>query len=171
MKKTIAASIVSVLLLVYIGLASYVIAAQRIEQLLICADSGGLKIPFSKKLCRRYLLAFRGSREDINALEQGVGALFVVHGKSTVSERSELLKFLVNKGLDVNRAGVNQLVPLHVAVLANAADEVQILLDNGANPSLKDKNLGLTPLEFALKLQSKDNFKIDRAAVIALLTR
>jgi len=170
MKKTIATSIVPVLLFVYLGLAAYAISAQRIEQLLICADNGGLKIPFSKKLCREYLFSFRGSQEDIDTLEHGIGALFVVQGKASAAERSELLKFLVGKGLDVNRSGVNHLPPLHGAALANSADEVQMLLDNGANPSLKDDGFGLTPLEFVLELQSKEKSKTDRTAVITLLT-
>ncbi|MDR2853607.1 MAG: hypothetical protein LBV61_11240 [Burkholderiaceae bacterium] len=169
MKKTIAAFIVAVLLFGYIGSAAYAVSAQGIEQLLICADHGGLKIPFSKHICRNYFFAFRGSRKDIDTLEQGIGALFVVQGKSTVSERSELLKFLVDKGLDVNRAGVSQLPPLHGAVLANSEDEIQMLLNNGANLSLKDSHLGLTPLGFALKLQNEDKSRRDRNAVIALL--
>lgn len=169
MKKTITASIVGFLLFVYIGLSTYAISTQGIEDLLLCADRGGLKIPFSKQLCRKYLLNFRGSREDIDTLQQGIGALFVTQGESTTSERTELLKFLVGKGLDVNRAGMDRLLPLHGAVLANSADEVKILLGNGANPALKDNRFELTPLELALKLQSEDKTPNDRSAVIAIL--
>ncbi len=169
MKKTITVSFVGFLLFVYIGLSTYAISTQGIEDLLLCADRGGLKIPFSKQLCRKYLFNFRGSREDVDTLQQGVGALFVTQGESTTSERTELLKFLVGKGLDVNRAGMDRILPLHGAVLANSADEVKILLGNGANPALKDNRFELAPLELALKLQSEDKTPNDRSAVIAIL--
>lgn len=168
MKKIFTAS-VGFLLFAYIGLSTYAISTQGIEDLLVCADRGGLKIPFSKQLCREYLLNFRGSREDIDTLQQGIGALFVTQGESTTSARTELLKFLVGKGLDVNRAGMDRLLPLHGAVLSNSADEVKILLDNGANPALKDSRFELTPLELALKLESEDKTSNDRSAVIAIL--
>lgn len=169
MKKIFVASASVLILLAYIGLSVYAISTQEIERLLICADHGGLKIPFSKNFCREYLFAFRGSREDVDALHQRSGALFVVQGKSTVPEREKALKFLIGKGLDVNRVGMGNFLPLHGAVSANAADEVKMLLDNGANPSLKDENFLLTPMELALKLQSEHKLSIDRAAVIALL--
>jgi hypothetical protein len=168
-KAVVTASILAFLLFGYMGLATYAISTQGIEQLLLCADRGGLKIPFSKQLCRGYLLAFRGSREDIDTLHKGVGALFVTQGESATSERAELLNFLVGKGLDVNRVDMHQLLPLHGATLANSADEVKILLDNGADPSLTDGRFGLTPLEFALKLRREDKSNTDREAVIALL--
>lgn len=176
MKKTITASIVGFLLVAYIGLSTYAISTQGIEDLLLCADRGGLKIPFSQQICRKYLFAFRGSKQDIAALHQGIGALFVTQGESPPAERDTLLKFLVKRGLDVNRAGTDQVLPLHGAVLANAADEVKLLLDNGANPALPDHSptlrnyTGLTPLEMALKLQAEDKSPRDRSAVIALLT-
>lgn len=169
MKRKITTSIVSLLLFVYIGSSTYAISTQGIEDLLLCADRGGLKVPFSKQLCRRYLLNFRGSKEDIDILQQGIGAMFLTQGESTTSERTELLKFLIDKGLDVNRAGMDRLLPLHGAVLANSADEIMMLLDNGANQALKDNRFELTPLELALKLQSEDKTQIDRSAVIAIL--
>ena len=98
------------------------------------------------------MLSFRGSSADIDTLHQGIVALFVTQGESTTSERTELLEFLVGKGLDVNRAVMDKLLPLHGAVLANSAGEVKILLSTGANPALKDNRFELTPLELALKL-------------------
>lgn len=167
--KKIIASIIGSLLFIYMGLSAYVVSAQEIEDLLLCADRGGLRIPFSKQVCRQYLLNFRGSKADIDTLQQGIGALFVTQGESTTSERTELLKFLVSKGLDVNHTGMDGLLPLHGAVLVNAADEVKMLLDNGADPALKDERFKLTPLEFALKLQSENKTLSDRSAVIIIL--
>lgn len=63
--------------------------------------------------------------------------------------------------LDVNRAGMDKLLPLHGAVLANSSDEVKILLDSGASPLLEDERFGLTPIELVLKLQSENKRPID----------
>lgn len=169
MKRVLIASIVGFLFVGYMGLSIYAVSRQEVGQLLICADRGGLKIPFSKCLCREYLFAFRGSKQDIDSLHQGIGALFVAQGESATSEREQILKFLIGKGLDVNRAGMHQLLPLHGAVLANSADEIRILLNNGADPSLKDNRFGLTALELALKLQSEDKLPGNRNTVISLL--
>lgn len=169
MKKTPIASIVGFLFLGYVGLSIHAVSQQGIEQLLICADRGGMKIPFSRHFCREYLFAFRGSRQDIDVLHQGIGALFVAQGESAIPEREQMLKFLIGKGLDVNRADMHELLPLHGAVLVNSVDEIRILLNNGANPLLKDNKFGLTPLELALKLQGEDKMPDNRDAVISLL--
>lgn len=170
MKKLSIIYFIGFVFISYIGLAIYVLAKQEIEELLVCADNGGLKIPFSKCLCREYLFVARGSDHDIDVLHRGVGASFVIQGKSTVSEREQVLKFLVSKGLDVNHIDIHQLSPLHGAVLNNSTDEIEILLRNGANTNLRDKKFSLTPLELALKLQSEDKLPSDRHAAITLLT-
>lgn len=169
MRKVRIAPLIGFILVTYIGLSIYVIAKQGTEELLLCVDNGGLKIPFSKYLCREYLFTVRGSHQDIDTLHRGVGASFVIQGKSAAPEREQVLKYLITKGLDVNRIDMHQLSPLHGAVLANSADEVEMLLRNGAHINLKDKKFGLTPLELALKLQSEDKLQSDRQAVISLL--
>lgn len=169
MKKALIGYVIGFIVTGYVGLSVYVITKQEIEQVLLCVDQGGLKIPFSKALCREYFFTFRGSYEDIDALHKGVGASFVVQGKSAVSEREQVLKYLISKGLDVNHIDMHQLSPLHGAVLSNSADEVEMLLRNGASINLKDQKFGLTPLELALKLQGEDKLTSDRQAVIAPL--
>lgn len=169
MRKVLLGYIIGLIVTGYIGLSAYVITKQGIEQLLVCADQGGIKIPFSKTLCREYLFAFRGSQQDIDLLHQGVGASFVIQGESAAPEREQVLKYLISKGLDVNHIDMHQLSPLHVAVLSNSADEVEMLLRNGASTHLKDKKFKLTPLELALKLQSENKLPRDRQAVISLL--
>ena len=148
----------------------HVIAKQGIEELLVCVDQGGVKIPFARYLCRQYLFTVRGSQRDIDTLHQGIGASFVIQGESTALEREQLLRFLVGKGLDVNRIGMDKLSPLHAAVLANSADEVEMLLRNGASVDLKDEKFGLTPLELAMKLQSGDESANTRQTVVSLLS-
>jgi hypothetical protein len=155
----------------YIALFAYAIPRQPIEDLLVCADSGGMKIPYSNKLCRSYLLAFRGTPEDIQDLNQGAGVGFVVQGISDAHEREEVLAFLVSKGLDVNRIRPDDIPvrPLHASVLANQPDEVRMLLRNGADASLRGEHFHLTPLELARKLQAEGKTARDRSAIIALL--
>ena len=155
----------------YVALCAYAVADQDVEELLLCADSGGLKIPFSKTVCRNYLFASRGTREDIELLHRGVGAFFVVQGESSEAEREEVLRFLVGKGLDVNRIDMHGLTPLHGAVLGNVPSEVSMLLRSGGNPRLKDRKFGLTPLELAVKLEREGSVPGGRQEVIALLKR
>lgn len=169
MIKKMLIGIIGLMVVIYLGLAVYVITKQGPEELLICADQGGFKIPFSREICRGYLFTFRGSQQDIDALHQGIGASFPVQGESSEAEREQILKFLISKGLDINRIDMHQLTPLHGAVLENSADEVGMLLRNGANPNLKDKKFGLTPLELALKLDRENKLPRDRQAVISLL--
>jgi hypothetical protein len=168
-KKGLIAGLIVLALLVYAALAAIALTSQESEALLVCADKGGLKIPFSKALCRQYLLSARGSAQDIEDLHRGIGASFVVQGESTADEREELLKYLVGKGLDVNRIDVHQLTPLHHAVIANEADEVRILLSHGARPDVRDGKFRLTPLELALKLQLEGKSRADTQTVISLL--
>jgi hypothetical protein len=155
MGKRLLTGMLGTLAVLYAGLSAYAIASQSIEDLLLCADGGGLKIPFSKTLCRRYLFAFRGSAADMAELQESGGASFVVQGRSSPVEREQVLRFLIGKGLDVNRPDRISLPPLHAAVLAGAADEVAILLRNGAVTTVRDGHYGLTPLELAQRLQSE----------------
>jgi hypothetical protein len=159
-----------IFLIVFVTLATYVIATQNIESLLTCVDSASPRFPFSSDLCRNFLFTFRGSKEDIDELQQGIGASFVLNGQSPIFQREQVLKFLVSKGLQINQVNVQQLTPLHGAVLANSADEVKVLLRNGADVHMKDKKFNLTPLEFALYLQEHGKIPEDRKAVISLLS-
>jgi hypothetical protein len=153
----------------YLALSAYSIKTQNIEELLLCADKGGLKVPFSRSWCRHYLFAFRGTPEDIESLHRDIGASFVVQGQSSAQEREEVLRFLIAKGLDVNRIDRHKLTPLHAAVLANSVPEVQLLLRNGARLNVTDERFGLTPPELALKLQRDGKSPNDWHAVISLL--
>lgn len=168
MKKRIAL-LVGFALVGYIGLSVYIIVNQGIEELLICSDKGGLKIPFSKQVCRKYLLTVRGTQKDIKILQQGVGASFVVQGEASLIEREEILKYLISKGLDINQIDIHALSPLQGAILANSTEEIEILLRNGANPNLKENKFQLTPLELALKLQSENKSLSNLSTIISIL--
>lgn len=167
--RAIAAAFVGIAALAYAGLSAYAIARQDIHELLICADQGGLKIPFSRALCQQYLFAFRGTTEDIAMLHQGVGASFVLQGRSPLAERERILGFLVGKGLDINHIDMHKLRPLHAAVLANSPGEVALLLRHGARPDLKDERHGQTPLELALALERDERRQAGREDLITAL--
>jgi len=157
----------------YVGLSAHVIARQDIQDLLLRADQGRLKIPLSRNLCREYLFAFRGTAEDIATLHQGVGAAFVLQGRAPLAERERMLDFLVGKGLDVNRIDRHKLRPLHAAVLSNSPEEVLLLLllllRHGARPELPDQRYGQTPLELALALERDERRQAGREDLIAML--
>lgn len=167
--KALAAACIGIAAAVYVGLSAQVIIRQDIQDLLVCADRGGLKIPLSSSLCREYLFAFRGTAEDIATLHQGVGASFVLQGRAPLAERERILDFLVGKGLDVNRIDMHKLRPLHAAVLSNSPEEVVMLLRHGARPELPDERYGQTPLELALTLERDERRETGREDLIAML--
>ena len=147
----------SALIIGYVGLSAYVVSRQDIESLLICAEQGGLKIPYAKSICRAYLSVARGTPENIASLQRDVGASFVVQGGASREEKEQVLTLLIAKGLDVNRVDMHGSTPLHSAVLAGAEDEVDLLLNHGARVDLKDAVNGLNGLNalvLALKMQA-----------------
>jgi len=165
-------SIGGALIIGYVGLSAYVVSRQDIESLLVCAEQGGLKIPYAKSICRAYLSAARGTPDDIEALQRGVGATFVVQGSASSEEKEQLLVLLISKGLDVNHIDMRGSTPLHAAVLAGAEDEVDLLLNHGARIDLKDAATGLTAPELALKLQVDHPARAAQwAGVVARLQR
>lgn len=167
--KALAAACIALAAAVYLGLSAHAIVRQDIQDLLLCADQGGLKIPLSRRLCRDYLFAFRGTAEDIAMLHQGVGASFVLQGRAPLAERERLLEFLIGQGLDVNRIDRHKLRPLHAAVLSNSPEEVAVLLRHGARPELPDERHGQTPLELALALERDERRQAGREDLITLL--
>jgi hypothetical protein len=99
-------------LLAYGALAAYAVTKQDIHGLILCADHGGLKVPFAKHACHLYFFSFRGTKEDIEDLHAEVGALFVTQGED-LAQRREMLHFLVSRRLDLSRASpIDGLPPL-----------------------------------------------------------
>jgi uncharacterized protein len=158
------------IVLVYSLLAGYAVTQQDIHRLILCSDHGGLKIPFAKNVCRLYLYSFRGTKQDMEDLHAGAGALFVTQGED-LAQRRETLRFLVSRGLDVNRASpVDGLPPLHAAVVLNDPEQVSLLLESGARQDIEDQRFKLKPLALAKHLQTKDpTVNTARSAVIKLL--
>jgi hypothetical protein len=68
----------------------------------------------------------------------------------------EIVQLLIKKGADVNAVGSLDLTALHKAAAAWDGDLARILLENGANPGLKDEQ-GKTPLDHA---KERDNQEV-----------
>jgi ankyrin repeat protein len=62
---------------------------------------------------------------------------------------------LIKNGAIVNHKGNGDMTALHYAAFANDPDKIKLLLDNGADKNIKDKN-NETALELAIK-HNKEN--------------
>ncbi|KAI8911170.1 ankyrin repeat-containing domain protein [Gorgonomyces haynaldii] len=62
--------------------------------------------------------------------------------------RSEMIEFLVDKGMSVNCHNGNRVTPLHCAAQAGSVETVRCLLERGADPKIPDSK-GRTPLIWA----------------------
>lgn len=136
------------------------------ESLLLCSQGRDEWVP--KAACQRYLFSFRGRPDEIAALNRGVGVGWILQAEP-ISDREKLLDFLLVKGVDINaidgRSGVSA---LHAAVLENNVENVRLLLDRRANPNIKARDRGQTPLQLAAGLSSKPN-QPDRQEIIKIL--
>lgn len=171
MKTKISYLLVSSALFIYAVLSGYVIISQDIHDVLACADEGTLRIPFAKQICRTYLVNFRGDENDIRILQKTGGAALVTNGKSTISQKKEILQFLISKGLDINGPDESGITPLQGAVLQNSVETATMLLSLGANPLLKGSRIDLTPLDLAIKLKSKQGITQINKKLIKTLKR
>ncbi len=84
-----------------------------------------------------------GSEEEF---EEGTTALMCIASSLFASNRAEVIKFLVNRGADVNARNDNGETALIVA--CNNADSVKALIEAGADVNLED-NEGNTPIMLA----------------------
>jgi ankyrin repeat protein len=73
-------------------------------------------------------------------------------------KRMEIVQLLIKKGADVNAVGSGDLTALHKAAAAGDLNLARVLLDNGADASLEDKQ-GKTPLDHA---KERDNQAVAR---------
>ena len=71
-----------------------------------------------------------------------------------------VMKFLINRGVDVNAFRKKEGdTPLHWAVRIRDIEKVKLLLESGADGTLKDA-LGLTPAEVAKEIERMDLYEI-----------
>jgi ankyrin repeat protein len=69
---------------------------------------------------------------------------------SVVCVNLEMLKFLVQRGADINSPTSDGETPLHIAVLDHESDIVNWLVEEGADVNAQDGN-GDTPLHIAAR--------------------
>lgn len=167
--KKLTASIFAAALAIYFTASAYIVTSQGIQSLLVCANSGGLAIPFSKNICRSYLFNMRGSPEDIAELQEYGGAALVINQGPVTTQTRETLEFLVSRGLDVNRFDESGIRPLQGAVLENSFPKVELLLDLGADPTLKGRTIEPNSLELAVGLKPSRKTERGSDQIISIL--
>ena len=160
MKKSLLSLLLIVLVLM--GALYYSLHNSDIEDLIVCAsDANTHYIP--GEVCRWYLETYRVNSEDLAFLENRSGITFVF-GLKDKQMRLDLVRLLINRGANLNYIGhIDGLTPLHAAVLLNDAALVKLLLDQGADLSIKSKS-GLDVVAFLEALKKKQR-EVDWAAV------
>jgi len=93
-----------------------------------------------------------GAGADLNC-DDGAGFPSLIAAISTDrADRHEILRLLVLEGADLNQRGINDCTPLHYAVARKDLETLKILLEAGADASLRTRIDDCeTPLEFALR--------------------
>lgn len=76
---------------------------------------------------------------DVNYPDQAGFPSLIATLTSGRPDLHDILKLLINHGADVNQRGTNDWTPLHCAVNQRDETSIRILLDNGANPSLRTR--------------------------------
>ena len=71
----------------------------------------------------------------------------LLHVAATEERTTHLRQILNEPGCDVNQRDVHGATALHAAARADQADAIELLLDRGADPTIRDEN-GLTPLDY-----------------------
>lgn len=152
----------------YSSVALYSLINSDIEDVIICStDDNTHYIP--SDACEYYLLNYRADNDDIESLESGARLAFLFEIKDT-DKRDAYIEHFISKGVAVNTLShIDGLSPLHSAILLNDFGLVQLLINKGASVTIKEKSLGLTPLEFIHKLSEK-NAQVDRQLISEFLT-
>jgi ankyrin repeat protein len=135
---------------------------------------GDEQIPDSRPLI---LAAHQGATDivrlllDYNAeleIEDRMG-LTALHWASR-ENRIETVQFLLSRGAEVEKTGIDEATPLYSAVSRGALQMTQLLLDGNANINARDRDFGQTALMLAAKYSHVDILRVllDRGAEVHL---
>ena len=93
-----------------------------------------------------------GAGADLN-YDDGTGFPSLIATMATDrSDKHQILKLLILEGADLNRRGISDWTPLHYAIAQKDLESLKILLEAGADPSLRTRIDDCeTPLEMAVR--------------------
>lgn len=123
------------------------------ESLVSCVEA---ELPLRSWICYKALFWVHPRPEELRRLNQQAGAYFIASMESEELARL-VLRHYVDAGLDINavdQRSASGPTALHISVTSNRPQEVRLLLEAGADPSIRN-HLGKTPLEHALDVQSR----------------
>jgi hypothetical protein len=75
--------------------------------------------------------------------------LNIDENRYTEEQKYNIIKFLIDKGIDINKYDNTHKTPLHIAVAKQYPDIIELLLNRNANVDYKDDN-GMTPLHISM---------------------
>jgi hypothetical protein len=121
---------------------------------------------------KQSLYWFHPDEADVKQLNREAGAQYVVDVLGP-EEARPVLRHLMDNGLDINSMSEvhdTTFTALHAAAITNNAEGAQLLLELGADPTLKDSE-GRTALELARYTSNRPNRVEDYSTVIDVLEK
>ncbi|KAH3964931.1 hypothetical protein HBI25_160080 [Parastagonospora nodorum] len=103
------------------------------------------------------LLLSHGAKLDADAIYYAIGLRYQKNGTAT-------LQALIDHGADVNYVSEKYFTPLHHVVLRGQLDKLTLLLERGADPSIKALRRQISALEFAKEKGYTDMAEMMEAA-------
>jgi len=86
--------------------------------------------------------------------------------QAAINGRTEMVKFLLEKGLDIHSRLLDGKTALHAAcMIEDYKDTVKLLLEKGIDPTIKNKE-GKTALMLAIEKGLQENIKVLKDAGI-----
>lgn len=108
-------------------------------------------------VCEQSLFSQHPTSSELAEMNQRAGALFAVHQVKKESDARRFLAHYIKAGLNINavdQRNAQRWTALHLVALDGDPVGVRVLLDHGADPSLKDAD-GKTAAELARERHAK----------------
>ncbi len=141
-KRPMTAGTIAVLFVV--GSLLYVLNTPM-NTLIVKATNSAIN-PVERSLARWTLFTFRGKSAEIEELQQSNGINFTFSDPS--GRGYDVLEWLIDKGADVNISSpLDGMTAAHSAVLLDRPDCLKLLIERGANLSIKDTKRAYTVCE------------------------